>query len=283
MVLAYFAAGMDARGNLPAATMARSMIKAFGDLPLTEAFLPEFIRAGEQRMLSGFFGREIMVPPPPDALLLTLSKATQIGWIHATPHYFPPITLHKDSEIPNWMQRPGDGAKEGEGFWEDVKNGRLESSSPTIGEGWMIVDETPKPEYDNGTQMYKNDPFAAILEKLREEGQITQLEHIPKGSRFGISHNELHLVSMEIDKLLGYPKDIWIRSLFAMEFNILHNIHDPNFGKDSATAEWLIDPWKENTGKAARLCGGAIDITYFPHNDDDQDMDRLGFRPVIVF
>lgn len=288
--MAYFAGEMERRGNLPAATMARSMIQAYGDLPLTEAFLPEFLRAGEQRILSDFFGREINVPPPPDELLLALRKASQIGWIHATPHYLPPISLNIDSKIPNWTQRPGQGSPEGVGFWEDIKNGRLDPSAQTIGGGWMIVDETPKPEYNEGRQMYENDPFAPLLTQLREEQHITvtgATEHIPNGSRYGISYEELvGRVYLEIGNMMGVDSvglDTWVRSLFAIEFNILNSIHNPHFGKNSTTAEWLIDTWQEDSGEPSRLCAGALDITYFPHQDQYGRTDILGFRPIIEF
>lgn len=118
---------------------------------------PEQYVAEEQKALSKFFDRKVTVPTPPQELSMAMLKAGEIGWTQAEAHFLPKINLKQNSVFPGWTTKPG------EWFWKRLKKGELTKDATTLEGIWVVVDGSQKPDYENGKQMYKNDPFANVI------------------------------------------------------------------------------------------------------------------------
>lgn len=81
---------------------------------------------------------------------------------------------------------------------------------PTNGGGWMLFNTSLHPQYDRGRQMTRQDEVVeTIITRLVEEGEIAQLNNVPKGSRFGIPpYFTSQVVLPRIANLLHIEKDI---------------------------------------------------------------------------
>lgn len=232
----------------------------------------------EQKALTQFFGYEIGVPPPAE-LLQTMQRAEEIGWIQAEGHYIPNITMQQNSNFPGWKIKPE------EWFWGRFEEKGLKEGVKTLEGNWIIIDGSQKPEYQDGAQMYANDPFTSILSSLRESGKIEKPEWTwrvaSSGSRFGISYDEIQTrVNPTIAALLGVTP-AQVRLPRAMEYNLLGNLYHPEWGETS-TWEFLQEIY-EDAGPllvAKKKNGGlaAYDCTSNMHHEDN-----LGFRPLVIF
>jgi len=127
---------------------------------------------------------------------------------------------------------------------------------------WVLADAREKPEYTDGNQMYKDDEdfLGPVLEGLRSEGLIGQFKH--SQSRFNISPKEMEIpeVIAAIAEACGLePEQISVPRM--IEFNILGNIHHPEWGKPpSNCGEWFSDKYAANQG---RLFAGFSDFGGF--------------------
>lgn len=150
---------------------------------------------------------------------------------------------------------------------------------------WVLIDGSPKPNYDEGKQQYVDDPFAPILAQLREEGKITvpsHVKHVPEASRFGVSLEEIEaeVVPRVAQKLLGIDAGR-IRVPKEIEFNVIGNLYHPEWGQTN-TWEWLYD----NFGDGYRLLGGYSDYGGLASVLDCRPAyhdDYIGFRLLAEF
>lgn len=228
--------------------------------------------------LAAFFGQEVDVPNPPQELSAALIRAQEIGWTQAEAHFLPKIELKQNSNFPGWTVKPE------QWYWEQIKERKVEKGAASLEGIWMIVDGSQKPQYKDGKQMYENDPFAATLAQLRKEGKIEVpdwCKHIPEGSRFGISHDEIRKhVNPAIATLLGVqPEQVSLPK--AIEFNVLGNLAHPEWGKTNVW-EWM----NEKFGGASRLIGGCSDgggLANVGCRTAGDHGGSIGFRPRIAF
>lgn len=186
------------------------------------------------------------------------------------------ITLTRDSQVKGWDKKPDDW------YWDQIKNGKLSPDAAKLPDAWVLIDKTQKKDYNKyGKQMYKNDPFGPILQKLRNIKKIQSIKGTPDTSRFGISHYELTLVVLpEIAKLLGVDKSA-VKLPKEIEFNVIGNFKHPEWGKIN-TWEWFDDKF----GVDRRLRGGFSGyggLASVNYDWSDRHRDLIGFRPFVVF
>lgn len=224
----------------------------------------------EQASNKRFFGEayEHVPPPPKEATLERISEWKEQGF---ELKYIPAICLIDIEEdppgvitqvkarddIPNWKKKPT-------GFFDRIQSKNLTKAAGNLPGGWILVDTRPKPNYDNGTQMYEHDPLAPALAELNRKGIITQMSYnggtaLSRESRFGLSPNELAKPEVRqafADVLHLDPSQLSLQS--ALIFNILGNRDYPEWG-ETDTSEWFGDTYGVGVG-SRRLFGGSSGV-----------------------
>lgn len=193
------------------------------------------------------------------------------------PFYLPRRRLDKDVSFP--------GLKYPLGPWlyDQIRAGMVAADADWLPEGWMLLDLTERPGYDDGKQMYPDTPrFKEILADLRKGGRVAvpdSYRHVQKDSRFALSPEEVDgekaAVAKEIAAVLGTKPEQVATPLYVV-FNYIGNLTHPEFGQVN-TAEWL----KDNFGRGARLRGGDSVVGGLSDVDDWPSFgrnDNIGFR-----
>jgi len=230
----------------------------------------------ERRKLKEFFGQEILVPPLPAEITPERLKKWQEQGFEL--HYFPDIEMKQDADFPLWKKKPMDW------FYDEIKKGNIEQSAMRLPGCWVLMEARQKPAYDQGNQMYANDPFAKTLAELRKQGLIQQYEPVKNPqSRFGISAEELEnpQVKQALAKVLGVKPE-QISCPRAIEFNFFGNAFHPELG-DTTTWEWfsdLYDKGRRRLRGGHRAYGGLSDVNW--GNPVGRGEDR-GFRSLVRF
>ena len=238
----------------------------------------------EHNALKTFFGKEVPVVQPPALLAETLRVAEGEGLSIFQPLYFPAIEFKQNSRFPGWSVKPE------EWYWEQIKAGRVDKDAAKLGGYWSLFDESRRPSYDNGKQMFTDDPLEAILVRGRHEGKIEvpdYLREVPKESRFGVSPDEQDkFVFPSIADSLGLLTRVangqaQVRRPTEMEFNFVGNLRYPHLGQAN-TWEWMQDRFEDDY----RLLGGHSDyggLAYVSYDWSDYHNDSIAFRPVVAF
>ena len=195
----------------------------------------------EKQKLREFFGRDIAVPPLPEGITLEQVQAWEKQ--HLKLHYLPPIDMAKETELEHWIKPD----------YQYINESDLPKDAMLLPGSWLLVDERPKPKYESGNQQYDNDTdfLGPVLEELRQKGLIQSFKH--PGSRFYISPQELENPAVIEAIARAYnlkPEQITLPRM--IEFNVLGNIHHPEWG-ESNCSEWFSDQHKAGL---KRLDGG---------------------------
>ncbi len=222
--------------------------------------------------------RRIEIPHPPQDLLDVQTRLAEKGISVFESHFLPDVTLEEDSKFPGWQVRPEAW------FFRSIKEGKIPQDAKKLPGMWVLIDGSPKPNYDEGKQQYTNDPFAPILAQLREEGEIkvpNHVKHVPRTSRFGVSLDEVesHVVPAAAE-ILGVDKER-IRVPKEIEFNVIGNLHHQEWGQTN-TWEWLYDIF----GGGGRLIGGDSGLGGLAGVRDGWPGDHgdgIGFRLLVEF
>jgi len=204
----------------------------------------------ESLALQKFFGRSFEIPPlPEEATTERIAEWREQGF---ELHYLPSLSLiditidpsgavtEVRPNIRGWKKKPADR------FFDLIKEGKLPKEAAELKGGWVLVDTRPKPSYDDGKQMYPGDLLATALAELNRQGLIKQASFdgttkLPPTSRFGISPRELadpRVMAVLVKVLNIESGEASLQR--AMEFNILGNLHHPEWG-DTSTSEWFAD------------------------------------------
>lgn len=273
-----------AKGNSAAAKIAEGLIDQFGDIPLPSTketqSSPQLVEQ-ERKILNAFFGKEIPVVAPPSELFETLKVAEREGFGRIfEPIYFPKVEFRQEGNYPGWQVKPE------RWYWEQISAGKISKDAANLGGYWGLFDNSRRPDYDNGKQMFQEDPLAPILSRARKEGRIATpnfVRNIPEDSRFAVSPNEQdQTVFPALRKILKLPESAAImRRPTEMEFNFAGNLRHPHLG-EANTWEWLHDKF----GVGGRLIGGNSDYGGVTDVDcywSDNRHDNIAFRPLVVF
>jgi hypothetical protein len=195
-----------------------------------------------------------------DDRLGVLKRAEEKGYTTLEAHFLPEMKLDEKGNYPGWDKKPE------EWFWRKITEGEVSEDATKLTGQWVLIDGIQKPNYTDGTQTYENDPLKEILEL---------------DSRFRLSWDELHSTILPRIAKIFEVKDEAVRLPKEIEFNILGNMHHPEWGETS-TFEWLDDKFKSGS----RLIGGYSDgggLSHVSYAPSGNRYAYVGFRPLIVF
>ena len=224
-----------------------------------------------------YTGKETEGDKPPQEVTDILNMWKEKGITNFDIYHLSAHKFEQKGNYPGWKIKPRDW------FWQQIQQGTVSPDAAQTSDMWVAVDKTQKPDYDNGRQLYADDPYGVLLKGLRDERKIKvpkEYKHVPQTSRFAISPDELtQHVLPEIAKILGVGSKP-VRLPREIEFNIIGNRSHPEWGNTN-TAEWLND----NFGDDVRLIGGLSDdggLASVRYRWSGSRFDDVGFRPLVV-
>lgn len=225
-----------------------------------------------QRALSKAFNKLVAVDPV--SAEFTEGNLAKWAMYNLRPVYFPDEEISKDCPLKNWV-------KPDKWFYDQIRNGKIGKDATKLKEGWYLADFTPSVDYNNGTQVFPNDPLAPLITRLRQEGKIGKNDSTPMGSRFVITNNEWWNVLLpKLAKELGFKPE-QIRLERAVEFNAIGNLYDKNRGKFNVW-EWFDDQFEvsRHLFGGYRVRGGlaSVDCPCSGLHHDD-----IAGRPLVSF
>lgn len=227
---------------------------------------------GEKDKLKEFFGYEIDVPPLPGEI--TLERYAEWKKMGFDLHYLPKEKMDAERSLPGWDKKPTN-------LFRYIQEGKVDPAAVELPGNWILIDERAKPNFDDGNQMYENDPLAGVISDLRARGVLHDFKI--KGSRFAISSADFK--KDEFKKAVGnflkvHPDNI--RLPYVIEWNFLGNVHCPEWG-DTDTWECFEDTYEDGSrlhgGGKSR--GGLSDVNFLSSSDDRRPPG--GFRLIISF
>ncbi len=200
----------------------------------TEVF--QELQIKEMKALREFFGFHVNVPALPKEITPDMIKKWEAMGFEL--HYLPKMKLDEEADYPGWEKKPN---------LQYLDKSKLAPDFLDLPGGWLLVDAREKPAYQAGDQMYKNDPLAKALEKLRKDKIIEDFKH--SKSRFNLSPEELEnpIVRQALADAIGIDVENLSLSKY-IEFNILGNIHHPEWGETN-TSEWFADKYENGRGR----------------------------------
>lgn len=234
----------------------------------------------EHEALRAFFGKEVPVVTPPPELFEAQRVAETEGFGRILePIYFPAVKFEQNDEYPGWRIKPD------REYWNRIRVARVNDAAK-FGGDWGLFDDSRRPNYDGGRQMFPEDSLAPMLSQARKEGRINVpnfVKNVPEGSRFAVSPDEQdQIVFPKLAKILQLTESVaTVRRPTVMEFNFAGNLRYPHLGK-AGTWEWLHDKF----ANGFRLIGGfSYDGGLAGVRDywSDARDDSIAFRPLVVF
>ena len=230
------------------------------------------IRAQARRKLKKFFGR-LQVDPVPG--VWTPEFLENAAKYNMHPVYFIDLVLAKDWSLKNYT-------KQESWLYEKIREGKISADAVTLKRRWCLADFSVGVDYPYGSQVFPNDPWAPIIEKLRRDLRVIgKYDNTPCGSRFAITPKEWD------DVVLAYMASA-LRVTRAQtcleragEFNFIGNVYDSNRGRFNMW-EWFEDVFEDSR----RLCcgdrryGGLAGVCYY--SSDYRD-DSIAGRPLVGF
>ena len=245
--------------------------KAGGEKELIQKEFSELIES-EKEKLKEFFGYEIEIAPLP----AEITEQRYIEWkkMGFELHYLPKERLTKERDLPGWREKPHN-------LFQYIEERKVDAEALELPGQWILIDEHEKPDYDNGNQMYENDPLAEGVKELRERKILSDYKIL--GSRFFISSEDLR--KDEVRQVFASVLKVnpeKIRLPRAIEFNFLGNAHYSEWG-DTNTWESFADRYADRSrlhgGNKDR--GGLSDINHLSSSDDSRPPG--GFRLLVSF
>lgn len=238
----------------------------------------------ERESLRAFFGQPVAVAQVPDLLVETYRVAQDEGFSTLAPIYLPATEFEQRTKYPGWKVKPE------KWYWEQIRTGKVNKDAAKLAGVWGLFDESQRPNYAGGRQLFDDDALAPILQRLRREGRIQVLNNtrqVPETSRFGVSaYEQDQFVFPQLAMCLRLVDRVkegvtQLRRTTEMEFNFAGNLRYPHLGQAN-TLEWLDDKF----GCARRLVGGhsgggGLAFVYYGWSGGHDG--GIGFRPLIVF
>jgi len=198
------------------------------------------------KMLSGRFGKKIFVDPLP--AWFTEENLAKAAKFNLRPIFLPNKEIGEDLPLRNWV-------KPNNWFYRQIQNSKIAKDSAYLKRGWYLADFTIGANYNDGTQVFQNDPLAPIITRLRQDGKIGKNNKTPLGSRFTILPKDEWplLIAALVDEELKIPPVYYDEGRLerAIEFIAIGNLYDKNRGKFNMS-EWFVDAFEDSN----RLCGG---------------------------
>ena len=231
------------------------------------------IIAQTRRKLKKFFGRRVQVDPVPG--VWTPEFLEHAAKYNMRPVYFIDLILAEDWSLKNYT-------KPEIWLYKKIREGKISADAITLKRRWCLADFSVGVDYTDGSQVFPNDPWGPIIEKLRRDLSVVgKYDNTPFGSRFAITPLEWDdAVLAHIASALQVTRaQTSLES--AGEFNFIGNVYDQNRGQFNML-EWFNDPF----GDSGRLYGGHrkdgeltfVDVVLADHRDG-----LIAGRPLVSF
>lgn len=243
--------------------------------PFIAGTILEELVSKTQKLLSKRFNKKIEVDPLPSEF--TEENLHLWAKYNLKPVFLPDEEIGENRPLKNWV-------KPEKWFYQKIKEGKIAKDSARIKPGWYLADFTPSVDYNDGIQVYPNDPFALIIERLRSEGKVGKYDKTPPGSRFAIvPQDEWPIVLAEIAKELGFKTE-QVGLERVIEFNTIGNLYDSNRGKFNIW-EWFADSFEDSSrlDGGYRDSGGLANVSYDGCRWSDDRYGSVAGRPLVSF
>jgi len=230
------------------------------------------LMAQTAKMLSKRFGKKIVVDPLP--AWFTEENLAKAAKFNLRPIFLPGEEIGRGRPLRNWV-KPNDW------FYHQIQDNKIAKDSAYLKRGWYLADFSIGVDYNDGIQVFPDDPLAPIITRLRQDGKIGKNDKTPIGSRFAIIHkDEWSLVLAELANNLGLKPEQF-RLERAIEFNVIGNLYDNHRGKFNMW-EWFADDFEDARPLyGGRRAGGGladVDCGWSGHRDD-----VIAGRPLVSF
>ncbi len=211
----------------------------------------DMLASNIERKLSRKFRRHIVPYQLP--AVVTVESLAKWAAFNMQPVFLPEFDLTENCHLPKRWVCLGDW------YYQKLREGKIGEIFPgvpptKVRPGWYLADMSIGVDYTDGTQVFPNDPWAALFARLRSEKLVGGYSKTPPGSRFAITHDEWTQVVLGfMASELEFPRAN-LRLERASEFNAIGNIYDLNRGKFNMWV-WLADLFEDSY----RLVGGGRD------------------------
>ncbi len=204
---------------------------------------------------------------------VTEEVVARLARYNMRPVFLPGLEIAENLKLRNWVMPPPR-------FFQWVRDGRIAKDSATLRRGWYAADFSVGVDCADGTQVFPNDPWAPLIQRLRQQSDdlVGKFDKTPEGSRFAITHDEwIQVVLGFMATELGFPRANLER---ASELNAIGNLYDPNRGAHNMWI-WLADPFEDSARLVGgdRVHGGLASVHYGWHDDRSR---RIASRPLVV-
>ena len=231
------------------------------------------IRAQARRKLKKFFGRHVQVDPVPPSW--TPEFLENVAKYNMYPVYFPKLVLAEDLKLEGYVM-PNNW------LYKQIRKGKVSIDAITLKRRWCLADFSIGVDYTDGSQVFPNDPWAPIIERLRRDLKVVgKYDNTPWGSRFVITPQEWDdIVLAHIASALQVTR-AQTRLERAGEFNFIGNVYDSNRARFSMW-EWFEDVFEAS----GRLCGGSRGLgglAVVGYGSAGSRGDGLAGRPLVSF
>ncbi|MBI2064069.1 MAG: hypothetical protein HYT65_03745 [Candidatus Yanofskybacteria bacterium] len=231
-----------------------------------------------QRALRRMFGRHCLEVAPLPAIV-TEERLEFWARYNLRPVFLPELDLTEGCRLPKRWIRPN--AWFYQKLWEGKIGEAIPGLVPTkLRSGWYLADFSIGVDYNAGTQVFTNDPWAPLFERLRREKLVGKYDETPMDSRFAITNDEwIQVVLGYMSSKLGFPRGN-LRLERASEFNAIGNLYDLNRGKFIMWV-WLADSFDVSF----RLLGGNRGLGGLTSVNFDRYASRywhVASRPLVV-
>ncbi len=223
---------------------------------------------------------DIPIPKPSELFIETMKKAEGegIGIFH--PFHFFSITLSQDANYPGFVRRPSDW------LYAQIEAGKISKYALEINDFWGLFDTSRRPDYDNGKQLFMDDPLDAIIKEGRKSGQIKvppHLRHVPIDSRFGVSIKEQdRVVFPELGRKLKLTEHMASGIAVIQRPTLAEIIHAGNIRYPHLGGPDTWESFEDKIGDGRRLVGGYRGLANIVSRHYDDHDDRVAFRPLVI-
>lgn len=249
--------------------------EAVDALPTPEQFIK---KEQEQLEQKGFSRSNVDFPSTEhlDKVFEVWHRAIELGFIRMSAHIIPGHDLENIDLPRGWVRL--------DKWYRQQIDKTIDKDAAILKPAYVLIDTTPKPNYEGGRQLYPNDSFGPMMSLLREEGKIevpNDYKHVPETSRFAVMpiERETHFDTAFAQTLKVDPSKVRVPT--AAENNFIGNVWHPELGQKN-TWEWYADVFETD----CRLIGGSRDDGGLAAVFCDwrgARLDDVGFRPLVVF
>ena len=231
------------------------------------------IRAQVRRKLKKFFRRRVQVDPIPG--LWTSAFLENAAKYNMRPVFFPELVLAEDLKLKDYVMPES-------WLYKQIQEGKVSVDAITLKRRWCLADFSIGANYTDGSQIFPDDPWAPIIERLRRDLKVVgKYDNTPWGSRFAIMPQEWNDVVLAHMALALQVTRAQIRLERAGEFNFIGNVYDSNRGRFNMW-EWFEDVFEVSYRLYGgfREYGGLAGVSY---SSASSRYDSFAARPLVSF